>query len=206
MNKPLLALGIGGIITGAAMMIKGIYDFGWGKGRDDAYIDITAMLEGKLDDILGNRKHLEDDNPTDGVHDYFEKEVTEEEFKASKVGMYTISTNDEEVTFPYIELTNSNGTNGYLLPFRKYRFQVCGNLGGQIDLGSSPNVAFDDMHPEDRHKWKNAAFSQAMYAAGRFMGRSPGWDIENTVWDLVDATYEMYYSDVPEDTTVDVEI
>ena len=53
--------------------------------------------------------------------------------------------------------TNPHGNVGYLMPFRAYRFQVCGNREGEWDLGSS-----DVRHMKDLLEWM-APFQQIDY-------------------------------------------
>lgn len=39
--------------------------------------------------------------------------------------------------YPCLQITNIKGEPAYLVPFRFYKFQVCGNKTGEWDLGSS---------------------------------------------------------------------
>lgn len=39
--------------------------------------------------------------------------------------------------WPTLKIENINGNVGYLMPFRFYSFQICGNQEGNMDLGSS---------------------------------------------------------------------
>ena len=47
--------------------------------------------------------------------------------------------------YPVLEIHNINGTVGYLMPFRFYRFQVCGNKAGICDMGASEIKKLEDI-------------------------------------------------------------
>jgi hypothetical protein len=55
------------------------------------------------------------------------------------------------LNYPCIKITNINGDVGYLLPFRFYKFQVCGTKTGEWDLGSG-DVHFFKLYFE-KHKY-----------------------------------------------------
>ena len=47
--------------------------------------------------------------------------------------------------YPCLEIENYKGEKGYIIPFRFYKFQVCGRKDGTWDFGSSDIRSFEDL-------------------------------------------------------------
>lgn len=67
--------------------------------------------------------------------------------------------NDE---IPIIEILVNNKVSGYLMPFRNYRFQICQDITGHSDLGSSPV-----MSPSFTETFKNIDEGNGFYPITR---------------------------------------
>lgn len=72
---------------------------------------------------------------------------------------------------PCVKVSTIDGTDfGFLMPFRAYRFQICGNVDGEGDLGSSDVKNF-----REKIKWMpetvaiNRLREQALIAIARWL-------------------------------------
>jgi hypothetical protein len=76
---------------------------------------------------------------TYGSASFFTKEVIAklDETEKADIGKWEITFSDGMPVLGVPRIRDDNEQLGYLMPFRAYRFQVCGNMNGEWDLGSS---------------------------------------------------------------------